>query len=64
LLKLSLGFHASGNEMIRMSKKWRVKVKAVGIVCAEDEEAAMYAFIDGWLDFNDFEFELLGECED
>jgi len=47
-----------------MIKKWRVKVKAEGVVCAEDEEAAMNAFIDGWLDYYDFEFELLGECEE
>lgn len=43
-------------------KKWKVTVRECSsIVYAEDEEKAMEAFIDGYLDFGDFEFEDLGE---
>jgi len=47
-----------------MLKKWKVKVNAQGIVCAIDEEDAISNFIDGWLDYGDFELEFLGDCEE
>ena len=47
-----------------MTRKWKIKVKAEGIVYAENEDEAMEAFIDGYLDFGDFEFEDLGEVEE
>jgi len=48
----------------RMARRWKDRVMATGIVCAADTEAAMHAFIDEWLDYDDFEFILLGECEE